>query len=170
MFIKFQYILCYGSTGAKDQNGLPIFKFQYILCYGSTQSASKFSLWNLNFNTSYVTVQRLMSGIEQQVNEFQYILCYGSTTFPLWKLSGNKFQYILCYGSTGKIATWRRSHLDFNTSYVTVQRVTHCNSLPICQFQYILCYGSTYVAVVCIRCRTWFQYILCYGSTIFVCF
>ena len=36
---------------------------------------------------------------------------------------------------------------------------------PKARFQYILCYGSTYVAVVCIRCRTWFQYILCYGST-----
>ena len=34
----FQYILCYGSTGALDVTGLSINTFQYILCYGSTKS------------------------------------------------------------------------------------------------------------------------------------
>ena len=36
-------------------------KFQYILCYGSTKSGLTFSIKRPDFNTSYVTVQRMKS-------------------------------------------------------------------------------------------------------------
>ena len=34
-------------------------KFQYILCYGSTHEISMIDFHHTNFNTSYVTVQHL---------------------------------------------------------------------------------------------------------------
>ena len=34
--LRFQYILCYGSTGTRLSDDLNSWLFQYILCYGST--------------------------------------------------------------------------------------------------------------------------------------
>ena len=48
--LRFNKMLLYLQGG--------IMKFQYILCYGSTLSLSLFFRWINNFNTSYVTVQR----------------------------------------------------------------------------------------------------------------
>ena len=99
-----------------------------------------------NFNTSYVTVQRIELKKYDQVEVFQYILCYGSTiscthiylsikhfntsyvtvqrptmvVYPTDKLA---FQYILCYGSTIKVLNGNQYLINFNTSYVTVQRL-----------------------------------------------
>ena len=42
-------------------------KFQYILCYGSTTEALQNMVGYINFNTSYVTVQQL----EQALSLFQ---------------------------------------------------------------------------------------------------
>ena len=56
----------------------------------------------LNFNTSYVTVQLVYEkGQNNIITEFQYILCYGSTSDTKTTSGSNAvFQYILCYGST----------------------------------------------------------------------
>ena len=55
-------------------------KFQYILCYGSTFLEVFLCDFVLNFNTSYVTVQRyLINNNFFGHRKFQYILCYGST-------------------------------------------------------------------------------------------
>ena len=77
-------------------------KFQYILCYGSTVFNRNFSHRKSHFNTSYVTVQRSLTiGVSSNLATFQYILCYGSTSIsPNFCLSVFRFQYILCYGST----------------------------------------------------------------------
>ena len=56
--VKFQYILCYGSTYKKKRLKPSFYKFQYILCYGSTPK-----------KVFYKIIQK----------KFQYILCYGST-------------------------------------------------------------------------------------------
>ena len=82
---EFQYILCYGSTETRKQGKLTRKSFQYILCYGSTVNVS--TLWFLYkefqyilcygstphfhlqilsefyFNTSYVTVQRIIRNL-----------------------------------------------------------------------------------------------------------
>ena len=70
----------------------------------------------LRFNTEGIL--RLLS---HQV--FQYILCYGSTDVQFFFYSRiSQFQYILCYGSTVIITAAPCRHINFNTSYVTVQR------------------------------------------------
>ena len=120
---KFQYILCYGSTGISKSSLISIAWFQYILCYGST-------------------VVKLKNPDVKDI--FQYILCYGSTLWcankslaslcisihPMLRfnyvLNGidwkqRKFQYILCYGSTPTIKLPKIKKHNFNTSYVTVQ-------------------------------------------------
>ena len=121
-----------------------------------------------DFNTSYVTVQRLdycwwtnckaisirpmlrfnateSADILKRIEIFQYILCYGSTAIEGFKFGFVfKFQYILCYGST-----FTKFFLQINTT----------------KFQYILCYGSTEENNPIISFVKKFQYILCYGST-----
>ena len=99
-------------------------QFQYILCYGSTITKFILDIQKNNFNTSYVTVQRL--------------------SIPKGKLFDILFQYILCYGSTKKKAFKKQCKNYFNTSYVTVQ-LPVAASVPLGStiFQYILCYGST---------------------------
>ena len=76
----FQYILCYGSTGLIICSSRNNSIFQYILCYGSTKSGTQGVCFKKNFNTSYVTVQLGYGNGYVYVKEFQYILCYGSTT------------------------------------------------------------------------------------------
>ena len=98
-------------------------RFQYILCYGSTHTKFLSYLYLLNFNTSYVTVQQpaiKLSEIKKhnfntsyvtvQLKHLKQILC--SCTISIHPmLRFNKkcyeffcnefgFQYILCYGST----------------------------------------------------------------------
>ena len=77
---KFQYILCYGSTIIPFPIIIIPFLFQYILCYGSTFVMATEKEILFNFNTSYVTVQLWMFQQSTQTgSKFQYILCYGST-------------------------------------------------------------------------------------------
>ena len=80
-----------------------ILAFQYILCCGSTH-ARRWSLCEaLNFNTSYVVVQRLLAGKTIGLTIFQYILCCGSTgAIRSLEVTYKGFQYILCCGSTCK--------------------------------------------------------------------
>ena len=164
--MKFQYILCYGSTVLTVPNvcGVDISihpmlrfnylinnnfvgakKFQYILCYGSTKRRSGQRNFVQNFNTSYVTVQ---PQARRQNHRAQA-----------------KFQYILCYGSTWEIFFQDMLKRYFNTSYVTVQHI--CNSQgkwkllisihPMLRFNLLL-------LIVFVK-KYKFQYILCYGST-----
>ncbi len=65
----------------KTENYRHVFRFQYILCYGSTGVEDlKKARW-YHFNTSYVTVQRLLALLGLDISLlFQYILCYGSTS------------------------------------------------------------------------------------------
>ena len=100
----------------------------------------------LDFNTSYVTVQRFPEEINCRPQlKFQYILCYGSTAICGYAARlAYIFQYILCYGSTAFL----RGGYDANSG-----------------FQYILCYGSTCIYHPKILNVEIFQYILCYGST-----
>ena len=76
-------------------------KFQYILCYGSTVFNRNFSHRKSHFNTSYVTVQPNLKPKTNSSKKFQYILCYGSTFKKTIGIrTPQEFQYILCYGST----------------------------------------------------------------------
>ena len=75
--------------------------------------------------------------------EFQYILCYGSTQFVVPSTKPQKgFQYILCYGSTLPKSVPRSTLENFNTSYVTVQRLLEWLGLCL-----ILNFNTSYVTV-----------------------
>ena len=146
---------------------LYILRFQYILCYGSTDILFIFGIKNrisihpmLRFNT--LIISNLGGKIKISIHpmlrfndsadcnapakeRFQYILCYGSTelTDALIKQQ-EKFQYILCYGSTNPQKEGQETQNHFNTSYVTVQRLRRdFGKIEFIKFQYILCYGST---------------------------
>ena len=67
ILVRFQYILCYGSTVNFLKGLVNFLGFQYILCYGSTEFKTAKSLY---------------------VIAFQYILCYGSTLYFLYSRQG----------------------------------------------------------------------------------
>ena len=97
----FQYILCYGSTKNKGRKCTVWREFQYILCYGSTRRRCVFHRIIIYFNTSYVTVQHILS-----------IVCRISETY-----------FNTSYVTVQQI-NWPQIYLvhnNFNTSYVTVQ-------------------------------------------------
>ena len=55
--VRFQYILCVGSSQRdKELKGFVI-EFQYILCVGSRLASVNSVLYDASFNTSYVSVQ-----------------------------------------------------------------------------------------------------------------
>ena len=120
-YIKFQYILCYGSTLRENSKLNSHIRFQYILCYGST-----------------LFCFLVLFGYET----FQYILCYGSTGFKACDISATfisihpmlRFNYNLRFLNTPRP--------DFNTSYVTVQ-LDHVYKLNMT----ILYFNTSYVTV-----------------------
>ena len=146
IFWRFQYILCYGSTGMVSLDSFVCVLFQYILCYGSTFWLFVLVLGFQNFNTSYVTVQpslvrlfidiaiisihpmlrfndpEVISGVSRDIN---FNTSYVTVQLFFWLL-----ELELSY--------------HFNTSYVTVQQGKGWRFFArFLRFQYILCYGST---------------------------
>ena len=125
-FLKsvFQYILCYGSTIQRFIRIRTICTFQYILCYGSTIRKIKIPRRKVNFNTSYVTVQRFLAARTPLGNHISIhpMLRFNMEGFFMFN-DFNKFQYILCYGSTLTICSSIYKTTNFNTSYVTVQHL-----------------------------------------------
>ena len=98
-------------------------KFQYILCYGSTGLNLLMSLNRMNFNTSYVMVQ---PPPYVRVTNNSFISIHLMLWFNLYvharNMNGIVFQYILCYGSTRQQITIAFDLINnFNTSYVMVQ-------------------------------------------------
>ena len=123
-YVKFQYILCYGSSQGISDDLFQKAIFQYILCYGSSGTEDMPSDAECNFNTSYVTVLLYLSKYITVITHlFQYILCYGSSnTNKTYDGDFTIFQYILCYGSSYFSLILCISFTHFNTSYVTVLR------------------------------------------------
>ena len=80
-----------------------------------------------DFNTSYVTVQRLISLIIDKYIEFQYILCYGSTRMRIFLnyLSTISIHPMLRFNPYRE--QLQKKHGNFNTSYVTVQPLVLCD-------------------------------------------
>ena len=166
-YLRFQYILCCGSTILIQKVWYLLVKFQYILCCGSTLNAL-----NMAAIDKYISIHLMLwfnncrgNGL-QHTNGFQYILCCGSTKKCRKTQNGwEKFQYILCCGSTvpkitdmvGKVVFqyilccgstlmfYYSPTLipDFNTSYVVVQLGAYLSAYLTDVFQYILCCGST---------------------------
>ena len=118
---------------------------------------------SVNFNTSHVTVYLAPCHCESlSFCPFQYISCYClSTTFTSNNGEDVGFQYISCYclsvvRNHTAIASFISIHLmllfinparqqtqkrqDFNTSHVTVYRLTRKQSRKTNRFQYISCY------------------------------
>ena len=100
----------------------------------------------LDFNTSYVTVQ-LLSNVLRIL-----ILLHFNTSYVTVQLYCSRYKIGLVW--------------NFNTSYVTVQLDKGVYSYAYFGvFQYILCYGSTNQKKENQDPQQEFQYILCYGST-----
>ena len=102
---------------------------------------------NVNFNTSYVVVQRLSTFV---VSVFYN---YFNTSYVV-------VQHL-------QIICSCQSVNHFNTSYVVVQPYSPPSPCKIKAFQYILCCGSTSATLWKRSLETIFQYILCCGSTVF---
>ena len=141
-----------------------------------------------NFNTSYVTVQRVGKPFRTKHNSISIHPMLRFNCLGRWIVQGIRaFQYILCYGSTSWIWNVLKSPKYFNTSYVTVQPCRFCNFSDLLQN-----FNTSYVTVqrggiptldnpegISIhpmlrfnkklaeirKAATEFQYILCYGST-----
>ncbi len=75
--------------------------FQYIICVGSRFYGAFLLKSSTSFNTSYVSVQEMISNSDNNsAYAFQYIICVGSsfgTLSPYGRLW--QFQYIICVGS-----------------------------------------------------------------------
>ena len=84
------------DTDRYSENGT---KFQYIPCYGLSGRQVKEGEILLDFNTSHVTVYRLIHRIYFISRQFQYIPCYGlSREATNGNEDKSQFQYIPCYG------------------------------------------------------------------------
>ncbi len=120
-------------------------KFQYILCYGSTTTVIPQNANQKNFNTSYVTVQHLSQ--QYHANKKDNF----NTSYVTVQQVGNVIEKLyLYYFNTSYVTVqhclpnrYRHFFLDFNTSYVTVQPCVVNGTKIAVAFQYILCYGST---------------------------
>ena len=73
--------------------------FQYIPCYGLSRTTTNHSRLDNYFNTSHVTVYRLLRKFLLFLSKFQYIPCYGlSIQVKFCHCQFFVFQYIPCYG------------------------------------------------------------------------
>ena len=103
--------------------------FQYISCYSlSVKAVQTFPVYT-RFNTSHVTLYRLMQNSYQATSPFQYISCYSlsgvrighiqdtmdfSIHLMLLFIEKELYPYLLFYG--------------FNTSHVTLYRYCKCEN------------------------------------------
>ena len=143
--LKFQYILCYGSTNAHLKKTLIGKRFQYILCYGSTITLKMLDLLRKYFNTSYVTVQPHQDG-HLHAHVLHFNTSYVTVQLILKVYVGRLGKYFNTSYVTvqQRLGSSKSKPLkNFNTSYVTVQPKETKPVLLLLEFQYILCYGST---------------------------
>ena len=122
-FWKFQYISCYSLSMYESYSDHFKKEFQYISCYSlSVKAVQTFPVYT-RFNTSHVTLYRLMQNSYQATSPFQYISCYSlsgvrighiqdtmdfSIHLMLLFIEKELYPYLLFYG--------------FNTSHVTLYR------------------------------------------------
>ena len=94
----FQYIPCYCLSIQRKRNTLGFFQFQYIPCYCLSMIENTKPPGVPDFNTSHVTVYRLLWRRDRMAVRFQYIPCYClSYVRETWCGLPVKFQYIPCY-------------------------------------------------------------------------
>ena len=94
--------------------------FQYIPCYGLSGRQVKEGEILLDFNTSHVTVYRMLRN-------------GGLKGDPI------SIHPMLRFIMLGVLKCITKLH--FNTSHVTVYHILGFNEFSVCQFQYIPCYG-----------------------------
>ena len=63
----FQYIQCYGSSVSFSSVAAIPLEFQYIQCYGSSKMSIDVTESDRDFNTSNVTVHRLISELDSKL-------------------------------------------------------------------------------------------------------
>ena len=101
-FQPFKYILCFGSSYNRIKNNIEMWIFKYILCFGSRVGLKQRNEFQMDLNTSYVSVQVVSIGaLIVLLGIFKYILCFGSSGLIV-KIENllKKFKYILCFGSS----------------------------------------------------------------------
>ena len=171
-FWKFQYISCYSLSMYESYSDHFKKEFQYISCYSlSVKAVQTFPVYT-RFNTSHVTLYRLMQNSYQATSPFQYISCYSLslplTGFRCWLLRFNTSHVTLYQASH---LTNIRSHRRFNTSHVTLYRVSESDTFrTLWTFQYISCYSLSEDRDRNCKKVQAFQYISCYSLSHFLIF
>jgi len=144
-YLKFQYILCFGSSEETYKSFAFKAEFQYILCFGSISSHQ--NIYHLLEHVSIHPMFRFkikIAAIKYVCDSFQYILCFGSRSgdvvqtitlpnvsiHPMFRFKG-KFVWMI----------WLIV-LRFNTSYVSVQEFIPHNIFPLQN-----CFNTSYVSV-----------------------
>ena len=139
-------------------------KFQYISCYSlSVKAVQTFPVYT-RFNTSHVTLYRLMQNSYQATSPFQYISCYSlsgvrighiqdtmdfSIHLMLLFIEKELYPYLLFYGfNTSHVTLYQKIATEiakrykrFNTSHVTLYPSFFQFSQIDLSFEYISCYS-----------------------------
>ena len=167
----FQYISCYSLSIDSQNAGTRAILFQYISCYSLSLRANAMTGKNVRFNTSHVTLYRLLAFLKQWarvvsihlmllfivilkisvriIYRFQYISCYSlSKKGKKYLKVFNTFQYISCYSLSKDISKANISFACFNTSHVTLYRDGFILLHGHIMFQYISCYSLSPCLVV----------------------
>ena len=124
-------------------------KFQYISCYSlSVKAVQTFPVYT-RFNTSHVTLYRLMQNSYQATSPFQYISCYSlSEDRDRNCKKVQAFQYISCYSlSHFLIFLADRSFVSIHLMLLFISIVSAIPSAASL-FQYISCYSLSLKASV----------------------
>ena len=120
--------------------------FQYILCYGSTSAIGHESTAQINFNTSYVTVQHSNFTIPTtQTKHFNtsYVTVQLGNGISLYSCLSISIHPMLRFNRETRTTRNYTRHISIHP----MLRFNNCRlfiTTPIFRFQYILCYGSTY--------------------------
>ena len=100
--LKFQYIICFGSSLMLVMFDYYYKLFQYIICFGSS-GVIRFS----RFYSSFISIHHMFRfktsklSFKKRIILFQYIICFGSRPFKKGGINPlNLFQYIICFGSS----------------------------------------------------------------------
>ena len=128
--------------------------FQYISCYSLSAWKAKGLALHTSFNTSHITLyQTSGTGTDRrkQVSIHLMLLFIGKGCSNFSCLY--TFQYISCYSLSLPLTGFRCWLLRFNTSHVTLYRVSESDTFrTLWTFQYISCYSLSKKSCIHICC------------------
>ena len=149
----FQYISCYSLSGSIGELSVVNRLFQYISCYSLSVTGNTYGAKDVRFNTSHVTLYPFGHHFLFWNGLFQYISCYSLSGYsflmrkqfpvsihlmllfiakqlPDGRFS-DEFQYISYYSLSITIQNQFGFQYSFNTSHVTLYRLSYRNSYQL---------------------------------------